>query len=83
MTEYTTKPAQFRLPTWAHEFLAQEASATGVTKTDVLVGALETLKQRRFDDLMAEGYREMSDESLREARDWEFALQDGLEDDSW
>jgi hypothetical protein len=83
MTEYTTKPAQFRLPIWAHEFLAQEASATGTTKTDVLVEALETFKQRRFDDLMAEGYREMSDENLREARDWEFALQDGLEGDPW
>lgn len=83
MTEYTTKPAQFRLPGWAHEFLAQEASAAGSTKTDVLVEALASCRTKRLEDLMAEGYREMADENLREARDWDFALKDGLEDESW
>ncbi|MDO8914807.1 MAG: hypothetical protein Q7W16_01835 [Coriobacteriia bacterium] len=83
MTEYTTKPAQFRLPQWAHEFLAQEASATGATKTDVLVEALETYKEKRFDELMVEGYRELADENLRVAREWDFTLLDGLEDDPW
>ena len=57
MREYTTKPAQFRLPSWAHEFLAQEASASGATKTDVLVEALGVYKRKKFDELLAEWYR--------------------------
>lgn len=83
MTEYTTKPAQFRLPKWAHEFLAQEASATGATKTDVVVEALETYKEKRFDDLMAEGYTVLRDVMLEEVREWDATLADGLEDEEW
>jgi predicted DNA-binding protein len=83
MTDYTTKPAQFRLPKWAHEFLAQEASATGATKTDVLVEALETYKEKRFDELMAEGYIALRDVMLEEVREWDATLADGLEDEEW
>lgn len=82
-SDYTTKPAQFRLPAWAHEFLAQEASATGTTKTDVVVEALEEYKTKRFDQLMAEGYRELAEENLREVREWDSALMDGLEAGEW
>jgi hypothetical protein len=83
MKEYTTKPAQFRLPPWAHEFLVQEASATGATKTDVLVEALGDYRRKKFDELLAEGYRECAEETLREVRQWDFALLDGIEDDAW
>lgn len=83
MTEYRTKPAQFRFPKWAHEFLAQEASAAGVSKTEVLVRALDAYKRKRFEDLLAEGYIEMADEDLAEAKLWESTLMDGLEDEEW
>ena len=83
MVDYRTKPSQFRLPEWAFDFLAQEASATGATKTDVLVEALEVYKARKFDDLMEEGYRETAEVSLAEVREWDDTLMDGLEDDPW
>lgn len=83
MTEYTTKPAQFRLPQWAHEFLAQEAAATGATRTDVVIDALEALKQKRFHDLMEEGYRVCGEIILEEVREWDATLADGLEDEDW
>ncbi len=81
--DYSTKPAQFRLPPWAHEFLAQESSASGVTKTDVVLQALDDYRRKRFEELLIEGYTEMADEDLAEARSWEFALMDGLEPEEW
>jgi len=83
MGEYTSKPAQFRLPAWAHEFLAQESSASGTSKTEVVLEALETYRRKRFEDLMAEGYIEFADENLAEAKLWESTLMDGLEDEEW
>ena len=83
MTQYTTKPAQFRLPPWAHEFLAEEASATGTSKTEVVLDALEDYKRKRLETLLAEGYREWADENLAEAKHWESALADGLEPEEW
>lgn len=83
MAEYRTKPAQFRFPKWAHEFLAQEAAAAGVTKTEVLVRALDAYKRKRFEELLAEGYIEMAEEDLAETKLWESTLMDGLEDDEW
>jgi hypothetical protein len=78
MTESRTRPAQFRFPKWAHEFLAEEARATGTSKTEVLVKALAAYKARNTEALMQEGYVEMADENLAEARAWEPALEDGL-----
>lgn len=83
MAEYTPKPAQFRLPAWAHEFLARESSTRGVSKTDVVLAALESHKRARFEELMKEGYLAMAEENLAEARAWEFTLMDGLEDEEW
>jgi len=83
MTQYTTKPAQFRLPPWAHEFLAQEASATGASKTDVVLDALEDYKKKRLEELLAEGYREWADENLAEVKHWDGTLMDGLEPEEW
>lgn len=83
MAEYTSKPAQFRLPPWATEFLAEEASATGATKTEVLLAALGELKRKRFEELMAEGYEAWAEEDLKEAKIWECTLMDGLEPEEW
>ena len=83
MSEYTTKPAQFRLPCWAHEFLAQEASATGTSKTAVVLDALEGYKRKRLEELLAEGYREWADENLADAQFWAGTLADGPESEEW
>lgn len=83
MADYVSKPSQFRLPPWAYEFLAEEASATGATKTEVLLAALDTYKRKRFEDLLAEGYRECAQENLAEAKRWDCALMDGLEPEEW
>ncbi|MFA5844906.1 MAG: hypothetical protein WC971_08780 [Coriobacteriia bacterium] len=83
MAEYTPKPAQFRLPAWAHEFLARESSSRGVSKTDVVLEALESHKRARFEELMKEGYIEMAEEHLAECRVWDIALMDGLEKEEW
>ena len=83
MTEYTPKPAQFRLPAWAHEFLAEESALKGTTKTDVLLDALDNLKRTRLEESMTEGYRECGSWIAREATEWDATLADGLEDERW
>lgn len=83
MAEYTPKPSQFRLPAWAQQFLAEESAAKGSTKTDVLLEALECLKQRRLEDDLREGYLEMAEHDLEEAKAWEGTLKDGLDDWTW
>lgn len=83
MTEYTTKPAQFRFPRWAHEFLAQESATTGMSKTEIVTEALAAYKAKHFEDLMAEGYIAMADEHLAEVKLPECALMDGLEPEEW
>jgi hypothetical protein len=83
MIEYTTKPAQFRLPAWAHDFIAQESAARGTTKTDVVVEALATYRDKRIEERMVEGYRVCGDIILEEVREWDATLADGLEDDEW
>lgn len=83
MAEYRLKPTQFRLPEWACDFLAEESTATGGTKTDVVLEALEALKRERFEQRMKEGYIAMADELLEEAKAWECTLMDGLEPEEW
>lgn len=83
MTEYTSKPSQFRLPHWAQEFLVRESAATGATKTDVVLEALDDLRRKRFEEALAEGYIAMADGHAAEARAWEPALSDGLEPEEW
>ncbi len=56
-----TKPVQFRLPAWAREFLDEQSRQAGSTKTEVVVEALECLREKEMTALMAEGYRELAD----------------------
>ncbi|MDP2181311.1 MAG: hypothetical protein Q8K99_01910 [Actinomycetota bacterium] len=56
-----TKPVQFRLPAWARTFLEEQSRQAGTTKTDVVVEALECLREKETAALMAEGYRELAD----------------------
>ncbi len=83
MAQYTTKPAQFRLPAWAHDFLAQEAASTGTSKTEVVLEALEEYKRARFEEHLAEGYREWGEENLAQSKASDGALMDGLEPEQW
>jgi len=83
MTQYTTRPAQFRLPPWAHEFLAQEAAVSGASKTDVVLEALERYRRQRVEDSLAQGYREWAEENLAQSKAWDAALTDGLEPEEW
>jgi BioD-like phosphotransacetylase family protein len=64
MGAYTgTKPAQFRFPEWANLFVEERAAATGSSRTDVVLEALECLRQREVEGLMAEGYLARAAES--------------------
>ena len=71
MSSYSssTRPAQFRFPEWAHLFVEERASATGSTKTEVVLQALECLRQSEVEELMAEGYVARAAESRELAED--------------
>jgi hypothetical protein len=61
MSDYParTRPAQFRLPAWAHEYVEERSANYGVTKTEVVLEALSLLRDTETGELMAEGYREI------------------------
>lgn len=83
MSDYRAKPSQFRLPAWAHEFLAEESAATGSTKTDVVLEALGAYRRRRIEEELADGYSVWSAANLEEVREWDGTLMDGLVDEGW
>jgi hypothetical protein len=55
----STKPFNVRLPEWAVQYIDQRAAASGMTKTDVLLEALRSLKVQDREVLMRKGYAEM------------------------
>ena len=55
----STTPFNVRLPDWALQYINQRAFATGTTKTDVLLEALQALKVQDREALMRKGYAEM------------------------
>lgn len=56
-----TKPVQFRLPAWARDFLDERSRQVGSSKTEVVMEALECLREKEMAALMAEGYRELAE----------------------
>ena len=76
-------PRSFGFPPWAHDFLAEEAAATGASKTEIVLDALKGYKRQRFEKRLADGYREWAEENLAQAKEWEGALMDGLEPEEW
>jgi hypothetical protein len=58
-----------RLPETLSEYLNARVEQGGETKTQVIISALECLRQREREDLMLQGYREMGefDRALAEA----------------
>ncbi len=73
---HAAKPAQFRLPVWAKEFLNERAKTQGTTRTQVVLEALECLRSRETERLMEEGYREMADENRSLAEQGLLAAED-------
>lgn len=80
---YGTKPAQFRLPVEMHDFLARESLARGVTKTDIVIEAIADLERKRFEQDLADGYRDMRTHDADEAVAWDGVRADGLESNEW
>jgi len=60
LADPSSKPYNFRLPPAAFEYLEGQAQATGRSKTELVVEALECLRQRQQEALMAEGYEELA-----------------------
>lgn len=53
-----TKPFNVRLPHWALDFIEQRARESGLTKTEVVLLALERLRKEDQAALMRQGYAE-------------------------
>ncbi|KAF0208406.1 MAG: hypothetical protein FD171_889 [Actinobacteria bacterium] len=81
--EYGTKPAQFRLPQWAHEFLVRESAELQITKTDIVLRALEEYRRQRSDELLGREYAQTAAEDRVHAQAWDATLKDGLESGEW
>jgi hypothetical protein len=64
-----TRPVQFRLPAWARSFLEEQSRETGASKTDVVLEALECLREKEIAAEMARGYRELADLNLELAEE--------------
>ena len=57
----STTPFNVRLPDWALQYINERAVASGTTKTDVLLEALQALKVQDREALMRKGYEEMQE----------------------
>jgi len=62
MSRMPTRPVQVRLPEPVDAFLAALAEERGETKTEVVVEALECLRQQLIERRMEAGYRDLADE---------------------
>jgi hypothetical protein len=60
----TARPAQFRLPVWASEFIDRRSQTLGKTKTQVIIEAISCLRNEETQALMREGYEEMNGQGL-------------------
>jgi hypothetical protein len=76
-----SKQTQFRLPPWATEFLERAAEQRKTSKTQVVLDALECLREHEIEQLMAEGYEAAGcEEGLFDEHD---ALLDGKAREAW
>jgi len=60
-SEALKKPVQVRLPGWARDFVTEQARERRQTKSDVVIEALDCLRERQVEALMEEGYRALGD----------------------
>lgn len=59
-----TRPVNFRLPEWVIAYLAERAEMRRTTKTQVLVEAVDCLRERERAALMAEGYVDRGEDAV-------------------
>lgn len=59
-----TRPVNFRLPEWVIAYLTERAEARRTTKTQVLVEAVDCLRERERAALMAEGYADRGEDAV-------------------
>ena len=64
MARPVTTPVQVRLPEPVNAFLTELAHERHESKTDIVVEALECLRQHLLEQKMEEGYREIGDSQL-------------------
>lgn len=62
MSRMPARPVQVRLPEPVDAFLAALAQERGETKTEIVVEALECLRQQLIERRMEAGYRDLADE---------------------
>ncbi len=55
------------------------------TYEEVIINLMRLAEKnkREQEELLIEGYKEMAEESLKIAKEWEGTLMDGLEDEKW
>ena len=73
-----TKPFNVRLPLWAVDYIDTRSEERGVTKTQVVLDALSSLRAREVQDLMRAGYEEMREINRQMAQDALSASRGGL-----
>jgi hypothetical protein len=60
---YPTHPVNVRLPEWAFEVVEKRRESTKESRTDVIVAAIDCLREKEIRELMAEGYREQAEDA--------------------
>ena len=68
MPRVTTTPVQVRLPDAVNDFLTQLAVDRHDSKTQIVVEALELLREHLLEEQMEEGYREIGDSQIELAK---------------
>ncbi len=64
MPRVTTTPVQVRLPDTVNDFLTQFAAARHESKTQIVVEALDLLRDRLLAQQMEAGYRQIGDDQI-------------------
>jgi hypothetical protein len=64
MPRVTTTPVQVRLPEPVNDFLTQLAADRHESKTQIVIEALDLLRDRLLEKKMEEGYREIGDSQI-------------------
>jgi len=64
MPRATTTPVQVRLPDTVNDFLNKLAAARHESKTQIVVEALDLLRDRLLAQQMEAGYRQIGDEQI-------------------
>jgi predicted transcriptional regulator len=64
MPRVATTPVQVRLPDTANAFLSRLAAERHESKTQIVIEALELLRDHLLAERMAQGYRDIGDSQL-------------------